>query len=1098
MMRWIVGASLQSRLLVAAMAVGLIYFGITNLPKMPVDTLPEFSQPYVEIQTEAQGLSAPEVEALITVPMEADMLNGTPWVQEIRSESIPGLSSIVLLFEPGTNVMRARQMVTEHLTQVYALPNVGKPPVILNPVSSASRVMMIGLSSDTISPIDMSVLARWTIVPRLSGVSGVANVSIWGERRRQLQVQVDPKRLAESKITLQQIINTAGNALWFSPLTYLSASTPGASGFIDTPNQRLNVRHLLPITTPEEFAQVTVDGTEKHLGDVAKVVQDHQPLIGDAIVNGKPSLTLVVEKLPGAKTLEVTRGVEKALAAMKPGLAGVKVDPTLFRPATYIEASISNLKTAVLIGAGLLVVALAAFFVDARATLVSALSILLSFTAAVAVLYLSGVTLNAMILAGLVMALGVVIDDAVIDVESIAHRLREHRRTASDKSFARVVLEASLELREPLLYATAILLLIAAPAFFLSGVTGTFLQSIAIGFALAVIASMLVALVATTALGVMLLPGCPLEGRRSAIVEQIQYTYSGVLLRLVENPRPAFALVCVVALISFGILLSNKRVSTLPEFKDRDLHVEVEGAPGTSHPAMTRFITQATQELSGIPGIRTVSAQIGRAALSDRVHDVNKSSLWISLEGNADYHATVDRIHQVVDGFAGFEVDARTYLKACVTDPNDDVSGDGDDDIVVRVYGDDWKLLKSKADEVQKALAGISGIVRPEVELSPEGPQIDIKVKMAAAKQHGLKPGDVRRAATTLIAGLEVGYLFEHQKVFDVVVWGTPENRDSLTKIQSLLIDAPGGKQVRLQDVADVQIAPSPIDIKREAVARHIDVVANVEGREATSVASDVERRLRDIDFPQEYRAELKHGAAERLAERRHVLSAVIATAIAIFLVLQACTGSWKLATALFLTLPAAIVGGAIAALATTGAWSLGAALGIVAVLAIALRNGLSLIRQYQRLALPPEQTDADSVVQSRSVDQRSRIERTVADDDAIFAPGIVQRGTWDRFVPILMTAAITAVAILPMAVMGDVAGNEILHSMAITVLGGLATTTLFTLFAVPALFLTFTPGRGPELEDLGVELVGEKEFSESIAPARVAEKELQSARVNS
>src|SRR5688572_15730734 len=260
MLRWIVGASLQSRLMVAAIAAGLIFYGITQLDSMPVDILPEFSEPYVEVQTEALGLSAAEVEALITTPLEADMLNGAPWLKEIRSQSIPGLSSIVMLFEPGTDILRARQMVMERLTEVFTLPNVSKPPVIVNPVSSSGRVMMIGLSSEKLSPIDMSVLARWTIAPRLTGINGVANVSIWGERRRQLQVQVDPAQLQAMNIKLQQVIKTAGNALWYSPLTFLDASTPGTSGFIDTPNQRLGVRHRLPISTPADLAQVTVEG----------------------------------------------------------------------------------------------------------------------------------------------------------------------------------------------------------------------------------------------------------------------------------------------------------------------------------------------------------------------------------------------------------------------------------------------------------------------------------------------------------------------------------------------------------------------------------------------------------------------------------------------------------------------------------------------------------------------------------------------------------------------------------------------------------------------------------------------------------------------
>lgn len=360
MMCWVIASSLQFRLLVLACVAVLMIFGVRQLREVPVDILPEFSRPYVEIQTEALGLSAAEVESLITTPLEADMLNGVPWVNEIRSESIPGLSSIVLVFEQGTNILAARQMVQERLVSVHALPNVSKPPAMLNPTSSASRCLQIGLTSDKHSLIDMSVLARWTIKPRLMGVNGVANVSIWGQRKRQLQVQIDPEQLREKGVTLSQVIDTTGNSLWVSPLSFLNASTPGTGGFIDTPNQRLGVRHLLPISTPEELAEVTVVGTEMRLGDVAHVVEDHQPLIGDALVDDSAALVLVVEKFPWANTSQVTRGVEEALDALQPGLIGLRMDSTLFRPATFVETAMSNLAVSISIGGGLLLLVLLA------------------------------------------------------------------------------------------------------------------------------------------------------------------------------------------------------------------------------------------------------------------------------------------------------------------------------------------------------------------------------------------------------------------------------------------------------------------------------------------------------------------------------------------------------------------------------------------------------------------------------------------------------------------------------------------------------------------------------------------------------------------
>lgn len=312
MMRWIVGWSLKFRLLVIALAVGMMFVGVMQLRNMPVDALPEFAPPYVEVQTEAPGLSASEVEELVTLNLE-ELLNGTPWLKTIRSTSVTGLSSIVLLFEPGTDVIRARQMVSERLSVAYMLPNVSKPPVILQPMSATNRVMMVGLSSKRVSPIEMSVLARWNIRPALLSVPGVANVAVWGMRDRQLQVQVDPQRLQAQHVTLDQIVSTTGNALWVSPLSFLNASTPGSGGWIDGPQQRIEVRHVLPISSPNDLAQVNVEGTKLRLGDVTNVVEDHQPLQGDDVLNSGPGLLLVIEKFPGANTLDVTRGVEAKL-----------------------------------------------------------------------------------------------------------------------------------------------------------------------------------------------------------------------------------------------------------------------------------------------------------------------------------------------------------------------------------------------------------------------------------------------------------------------------------------------------------------------------------------------------------------------------------------------------------------------------------------------------------------------------------------------------------------------------------------------------------------------------------------------------------------
>jgi Cu/Ag efflux pump CusA len=373
MIRSIIELSERFRFMVVVIAVLIMAIGISQLDDIPVDVLPEFSLPHVEIQTESLGLSAEEVEQLITVPMEHDLLNGIPWLKTIRSESVPGLSSIVLVFEPGTDLMRERQMVSERMTQAVALPHVSKPPTMLQPLSATSRVLIVGLSSKSLSPIQMSCSPVGRSLA-LDGRSGVANVAIWGQRDRQLQVQVDPARLEAQGVTRDQVIRTTGNALWVSSLSFVEASTPGTGGFIDTQNQRLGIRHILPIVSSEGLAQVPIDGSTKRLGDVARVVEDHQPLIGDALTKDGPGLLLVVEKFPGANTLEVTREVEEALAELLPGLPGMEVDSNIFRPADFIEAAIHNLGIALLIGFILIAVILAAFFFAWRSVLIGAVA----------------------------------------------------------------------------------------------------------------------------------------------------------------------------------------------------------------------------------------------------------------------------------------------------------------------------------------------------------------------------------------------------------------------------------------------------------------------------------------------------------------------------------------------------------------------------------------------------------------------------------------------------------------------------------------------------------------------------------------------------
>src|SRR5882757_9788631 len=552
-MRWALGSSLRFSRLVVALAIGVMVFGIAQLRSAPVDVYPEFTPPSVEIQAEALGLSAAEVEQLITVPLEQDLLNGVPWLDRIHSSSMPGLSAIDLTFQPGTNLYAARQMVQERMTQAHALPNVGSPPVMIQPLASASRVAMIGLSSRSVSAVDMSVLARWKIRPRLMGVPGVANVSIYGQRDRQLQVQVDPRRLHAHGVSLTRVIETTGNALWVSPLTFVEASTPGTGGFVDSPNQRLQVQHISPITNPQQLSEVPVRGTGSHalrLGDVSTVVENHQPLIGDA-VSRAPSLLLVIEKFPGANTREVTQGIDAALADMAPGMKGITIHPDIFRPGSYVDTGLRNVAVIALIALVLLIAGMLLLQASWRAAAVALIVVPVSLTVAAYVLYLLGTTFTTITLLGLAAVVGLVIDDVVTDVDAVRRRLAQPGR---EREPAPATLLAALSAsRGPMVFATLAILLALVPFLFLGTVAGAFSRPLVVAYAVAVLASMLVAFALTPALAAMLLRGTA-AGREGSFARQVKRLFDRRLAPMIIRPRAAWTVAGVLTLAALAVV----------------------------------------------------------------------------------------------------------------------------------------------------------------------------------------------------------------------------------------------------------------------------------------------------------------------------------------------------------------------------------------------------------------------------------------------------------------------------------------------------------------------------------------------------------------
>ena len=844
-MRSIISASLRFRYLVVAAAAGMIILGITSFPKMHVDVFPEFAPPRVLIQTACVGLSTSDVEQLVTVPLEAAM-NGIQGLDDMRSKSVPQLSSIELLFKPGTDLLRARQLVQERVATVSpSLPTWAAPPVMLAPVSATGRAMQIGMTSKDHSLIEMSMTAYWTIRARLLRVPGVANVAIWNERLQLMTVQAQPSRMQARGVSLDQVMQTTADAVDSGLLKFSTGAVIGTGGTIETPNQRIGIRNVLPIVTPADLARVPVTRTPSgpvRLGDVAVVTETHQPLIGDAIIDGRPGLLLVVEKLPWANSLQMTAGVEQALKELQPGLPGVRFDTKVFQQADFVKLAIANLTQALVLGFILVVVILALFLFEWRVALISLLTIPLSLVATMLVLYWRGATINTMTLAGLVIALGAVVDDAIIDVENITRRLREERLRGGGRSTAAVILSACLEVRSPIVYATLIIVAASIPVFLLVGLTGAFFRPLALSYTLAIAASMVVALTVTPALALLLLRGARIERRKSPLVTWLQRVYTAGLSRIIVRPVAAYATFAVITILGIAVYPQLGQ-SLFPGFKERDFLIHWVSPPGTSATEMERSTTRISRELLAIPGVQSAGAHIGQALLGEEVAGVNLGEIWVSLAPQADYTTTLDRIKSVTNGYPGLFREVQTYLDERISE----VLTGGKEPIVVRTYGEDLKTLRAKSDQILRLVSSVPGVVDAHRDISSDVPQAEVTVNLAKAERYGLKPGDVRRDAATLVAGEEVGDIFRAGKAYDTVVWSPPQTRHSFSDIGNLPIDLPSGGHIRLGEVATVALRPNPNAIDRQGDSRYLDVGANVAGRDLGSVVSDIKNKLDSV-----------------------------------------------------------------------------------------------------------------------------------------------------------------------------------------------------------------------------------------------------------
>jgi len=1025
MLRGLISFALRFRLVVVLLAAVLLAGGGLALREAPWDIFPEFAPGMIIVQTEAPGLSAEEVERLVTLPVEA-ALGGVYRLETLRSSSIPGLSAITAIFDEGADVLQARQAVNERLAEVAPrLPQGVEPPRMGPLTASTSRLLMIGLTSDTVPATQLRTFAERTFRIRLQSVRGVAHVEVFGGEVKQYQVRLVPRRLQQFGLSVQQVVAAAREATGF-----------GGAGFFDTANQRLPIRQRTRIESAAELAAAPVlvqAGRVVTLGQVAEVTAGAADKPGDATVNGRPGVVLIVHKQPYFNTLGVTEAVQQALEELKPALPkGAQVHPQLFRQASFIQRAIGNLNVAILWGCGLVTLILIAFLFQWRTVVISLSAIPLSLLGAVVILRGFGASLNTMTLGGLAIALGEVVDDAIVDVENVLRRLRENRRRQEPRPAFQVILDASCEVRGAVVYASFIVVLVFVPVFFLGGLGGKFFRPLGFAYVTAILVSLVVAVTVTPALCLALLPRARSDrGHEPPWIAGLKGAYGKLLSGVLRHPRwtVAFALLLFVAALAVVPHLGGQ---FLPDFREANFQVFMRGMPDSSLGESMRMGNRLADRLRAeVPAVLSVAQQIGRAELSEDTWGPETSEVWIVIREDADVDQVVGQVRESLEKMPGYVFQVKQFLRERI----DEVLTGTTADVVIRIAGPDLGVLRSQAEVVRAAIQDVPGVADLQVEQQVEVPQVEILLRPKDVARYGLSVGGLHEMIRALLGGTRVGQVYEGDAVVDVVVRADPAIRRNPLALRELLIDLPGGDKIPLRAVADVDVVDAPNAINREGGSRRLLVTFNAEDRDVASVVEDVEARLADraSSLPAGYHLELagEHEARREAVNRLVLLGA--AALVGIFILLYLDFQSIRLTLLVMLSVPLAWIGSVAAVLLSGSHVSLGSLVGLITVFGIVVRNGILMVSHYEHLRLSEGQS-----------------------------PGLehLLRGAKERLVPILMTASATALALVPLVVRGDLPGHEIEYPMALVIVGGLVSSTLLTLFVLPALYGWVTRAR--------------------------------------
>jgi len=1021
MLNAIVRFSLRFRGIVIALACALLGYGIFSLLRSSYDAFPDFAPPEVSVQTEAPGLSPEQVEVLVTQPIE-NSINGATGIGSLRSRSIQGLSDITVVFRTGTDIYRDRQLVAERLSAVAnELPTGVQPPLMTPLTSSTAWVMEVDFTSDKQSLMDLRTIADWTIKPHILAVPGVAGVEVNGGDVRQLQFQFDPQKLVQYGVSVEDVIAAARQATGVR-----------GGGFIETVNQRIVLQTEAPSATPAQLAGTVLvhhNGANVTLGDVARVEEAPAPRIGAASVAGKRGVSMIVDAAYGANTLDVTQDIDKALDDLQPGLEaqGIVIHRDVLRAADFINVALHNVRDSLLIGGILVVVVLFLFLFNLRTAAISCTAIPLSLLAAVIALNKMGLSLNTMTLGGLSIAIGEVVDDAVIDVENIYRRLRENRSAPNPRSLFQVVFDASIEVRSAVVYATFAVILVFFPVLNMSGLAGNLFGPLGVAYIWAIIASLVVALTVTPALSLILLGGRDLPAMEPPLVHWLKRGYEALLLRVERAPRvlvPVTVGLLVVAGVGALFFLSS---SFLPDLREGNITVHMTAVPGTSLEESLRLGDRLTQALSQVPFVRSVAQRVGRAELGTDTMGTHESEIDVNLQAvkGTQVQTSQEQIRDILAEIPGAILTSNSFLTERI---NETLSGYGAA-VAVNVFGNDLDQMDRAAAQIARILAAIPGGAEVQLQSPPGMPEILVRLRKDGVARWGFDPLSVLDVVRTAYGSEIVGQTYDGNRVFDVSVLLASTKKPQVSELGELPLRNPDGKFVALSELADLQESSGRYVVLHEGARRVQTVTCNVRGRSVDSFVQEARKRISSVKFPAGTYVSFAGTAAAQAQSLHELIVNSLLAGLGIILLLSVVMGNGRNLLLVLVNLPFALVGGVIAAGLTGGDLSLGSLVGFVTLFGITLRNSIMLISHYEHL------------VESESM---------------TWGIETAMRGASERLAPILMTALVTGLGLLPLAIGSGDPGREVEGPMAIVILGGLLTSTLLNLLVLPTLALRY------------------------------------------